>query len=153
MKDKSSKNKEQSSEAMIVLAIRWYPADDSNKPEYTTQGHMIKSLCYSYTTRVDYLKEQYDNAYAEWELLKDKVADGLATESAARSIENKIKFMETIKPSLKNAMRLKKIVYSEHLVFFRDASNNPQPYTFPIWSVGQTAGSQEITADTVPEKL
>ena len=153
MKDKSSKNKEQSSEDMIVKAIRWYPSDDSNKPEYTTRGHMIKSLCYSYTTRVDYLKEQYQNAYAEWELLKDKVADGLGTESASRSIENKIKFMETIKPSLKNAMELKKVVYSEHLVFFTDASNKPQPYTLPIRTVAQTAGSQEITADTVPEKL
>ena len=147
-------NKNKENIDMIVKAIRWYPADDSNKPEYTTQGHMIKSLCYSYTTRVDYLKEQYDNAYAEWELLREKVADGLATESASRSIENKIKFMETIKPSLKNAMRLKKIVYSEHLVFFTDASNKPQPYTLPIRTVGQTAGSQEIiTADTVPEKL
>ena len=114
---------------------------------------MIKSLCYSYTTRVDYLKEQYQNAYAEWELLRDKVADGLGTESASRSLENKIKFMETIKPSLKNAMDLKEIVYSEHLVFFTDASNKPQPYTLPIRTVAQTAGSQEITADTVPEKL
>ena len=113
---------------------------------------MIKSLCYSYTTRVDYLKEQYDNAYAEWELLKDKVADGLGTESAARSIENKIKFMETIKPSLKNAMKLKKVVYSEHLVFFKDASNKPQPYTLPVRTVGYK-GSDEVTADTVPEKL
>ena len=147
-------NKNKENIDIIVKAIRWYPADDSNKPEYTTQGHMIKSLCYSYTTRVDYLKEQYENAYAEWELLKDKVADGLANESAARSIENKIKFMETIKPSLKNAMELKKVVYSEHLVFFTDASNKPQPYTLPIRTVGQTAGSQEIiTADTVPEKL
>ena len=152
MKDKSSKNKEQSSEDMIVQAIRWYPSNDSNKQEYTTRGHMIKSLCYSYTTRVDYLKEQYDNAYAEWELLKDKVADGLGTESAARSIENKIKFMETIKPSLKNAMELKKVVYSEHLVFFRDASNKPQHYTLPVRTVANL-GSDEITADTVPEKL
>jgi len=152
MKDKSSKNKEQSSEDMIVQAIRWYPSNDSNKQEYTTRGHMIKSLCYSYTTRVDYLKEQYDNAYAEWELLKDKVADGLGTESAARSIENKIKFMETIKPSLKNAMKLKKVVYSEHLVFFRDASNKPQHYTLPVRTVANL-GSDEITADTVPEKL
>ena len=144
------KNKQ--SEDMIVKAIRWYPSDDSNKPEYTTRGHMIKSLCYSYTTRVDYLKEQYQNAYAEWELLKDKVADGLGTESAARSIENKIKFMETIKPSLKNAMELKKVVYSEHLVFFRDASNKPQHYTLPVRTVANL-GSDEITADTVPEKL
>ena len=152
MKHKASKNNEQSSEDMIVKAIRWYPSDDSNKPEYTTRGHMIKSLCYSYTTRVDYLKEQYQNAYAEWELLKDKVADGLGTESASRSIENKIKFMETIKPSLKNAMELKKVVYSEHLVFFRDASNKPQHYTLPVRTVANL-GSDEVTADTVPEKL
>ena len=145
------KNDKQS-EDMIVKAIRWYPNDDANKAEYTTRGHLIKSLCYSYTTRVDYLKEQYDNAYAEWELLKDKVADGLGTESAARSIENKIKFMETIKPSLKNAMELKKVVYSEHLVFFRDASNKPQHYTLPVRTVANL-GSDEITADTVPEKL
>ena len=137
---------------MIVKAIRWYPNDDANKAEYTTRGHLIKSLCYSYTTRVDYLKEQYENAYAEWELLKDKVADGLATESASRSIENKIKFMETIKPSLKNAMELKKVVYSEHLVFFRDASNKPQHYTLPVRTVANL-GSDEVTADTVPEKL
>ena len=57
------KNDKQS-EDMIVKAIRWYPNDDANKAEYTTRGHLIKSLCYSYTTRVDYLKEQYDNAYA-----------------------------------------------------------------------------------------
>ena len=56
MKDKSSKNKEQSSEDMIVQAIRWYPSNDSNKQEYTNRGNMIKRLCYSYTTRVDYLK-------------------------------------------------------------------------------------------------
>ena len=41
MKDKSSKNKEQSSEDMIVQAIRWYPSNDSNKQEYTTRGHTI----------------------------------------------------------------------------------------------------------------
>ena len=60
--------------------------------------------------------------------------------------------METIKPSLKNAMKLKKVVYSEHLVFFRDASNKPQHYTLPVRTVANL-GSDEITADTVPEKL
>ena len=92
------KKESQENVDIIVKAIRVQPKDDSNKPVHSTRGSLIKSLCYSYTKRVDYLKEQYQNTYAEWELLKDKAADGLASEGVSRSIVNKLNYMEALKP-------------------------------------------------------
>ena len=49
------KKESQENVDIIVKAIRVQPKDDSNKPVHSTRGSLIKSLCYSYTKRVDYL--------------------------------------------------------------------------------------------------
>jgi hypothetical protein len=148
------KKESQENVDIIVKAIRVQPKDDSNKPVHSTRGNMIKSLCYSYTNRVNYLKTQYQNTYAEWELLKDKVADGLSNEGVSRSIVNKLNYMEALKPSLKNSKGILKAVLTEHKVFFKDVEGEATEYSLPVSSVRQTAGNQEIVdVDTIPEKL
>jgi hypothetical protein len=125
-----------------IKAIKLYPADDSEKLEFTSRGRFLRNNCYSSTNDVRYLKAQHRQARAEWSILKE---DSKGDESTAKAIQDKQGYMATLEPSLDSAIEVRKCFEEEHLKFFG------KEYTQPVKGTKHLS-SQEVDSNYEPKQ-
>ena len=139
---KQSKNKP-SVTNVVVKSITALSLDNSNDIAYSTQGRVLKGMCYSFTNDLRYVNGKYRQYYAEWSVLKD---DSKGDESTARKMEQLQGYLYDLGSQAADLEELRDSAYQAHLDLFG------KDYVLPIKGSKMNARGQEIDKTWEPKK-
>jgi len=140
---KQAKNKP-SVTHVVVNSITALNLDNSNNLAYSTQGRVLKGMCYSFTNDLKYVKGLHRQAYAEYGILKE---DSKGDESTAQQLEKLRGYLSDLESQAEDLIELKEAAYWAHYELF-DTN-----YTVPIKGSKMQATRQEIDSDWEPKQL
>ncbi len=140
---KQAKNKP-SVTNVVVNSITALSLDNSNNLAYSTQGRVLKGMCYSFTNDLKYVKGIHRQAYAEYGILKE---DSKGDESTAQQLEKLRGYLSDLESQAEDLIELKEAAYLAHYELF-DTN-----YTVPIKGSKMQATRQEIDSDWEPKQL
>ena len=140
---KQSKNKP-SVTNVVVNSITTLNPDNSNNLAYSTQGRVLKGMCYSFTNDLSYVKGVHRQRYAEYAILKE---DSRGDESTANSLQKLRGYLTDLESQAEDLTELKEAAYLAHYELF-DTN-----YSVPIKGSKMQATRQEIDSDWEPTKL
>ena len=140
---KQAKNKP-SVTNVVVNSITALSLDNSNNLAYSTQGRVLKGMCYSFTNDLKYVKGIHRQAYAEYGILKE---DSKGDESTAQQLEKLRGYLSDLESQAEDLIELKEAAYLAHYELF-DTN-----YTVPIKGSKMKATRQEIDSDWEPKQL
>jgi len=139
---KQSKNKP-SVTNVVVNSITALNLDNSNDITYSTQGRVLKGMCYSFTNDLRYVNGKYRQYYAEWSVLKD---DSKGDESTANKIQQLQGYLHDLGSQAEDLEELRDAAYESHLKLFK------KDYVLPIKGSKMNARGQEIDSNWTPKK-
>lgn len=140
---KQAKNKP-SVTHVVVNSITALNLDNSNNLAYSTQGRVLKGMCYSFTNDLKYVKGVHRQAYAEYGILKE---DSRGDESTAQQLQKLRGYLSDLESQAEDLIELKEAAYLAHYELF--GTN----YTVPIKGSKMQATRQEIDSDWEPKQL
>jgi len=140
---KQAKNKP-SVTHVVVNSITALNLDNSNNLAYSTQGRVLKGMCYSFTNDLKYVKGIHRQAYAEYGILKE---DSRGDESTAQQLQKLRGYLSDLESQAEDLTELKEAAYWAHYELF-DTN-----YTVPIKGSKMQATRQEIDSDWEPKQL
>jgi len=140
---KQSKNKP-SVTNVVVKSITALSLDNSNDIAYSTQGRVLKGMCYSFTNDLRYVNGKYRQYYAEWGVLKE---DSKGDEGTARKIQQLQNYLFDLSSQADDLEELRDAAYQAHLDLFG------KDYVLPIKGSKMNARGQEIDKDWEPPKM
>jgi hypothetical protein len=111
---KQDKNKPTVTKA-VIQSISLLDSENSDNLAYTTQGRVLKSMCYSLTNDLRFVNSTYTQAFAEWGVLKE---DSRGDESTAVAISKKERYLHDLECQADDLQEMKDEMYEAHLKFF-----------------------------------
>jgi len=140
---KQSKNK-LSVIGVVVNSVTALNLDNSNDITYSTQGRVLKGMCYSFTNDLRYVKGLHRQKYAEWGVLKE---DSKGDESTSRELQKLQGYLHDLESQAEDLIELKDAAYQAHKDLFG------KDYVLPIKGSKMQATRQEIDSNWEPKKL
>jgi hypothetical protein len=140
---KQSKNKP-SVTNVVVNSITALNLENSNDIAYSTQGRVLKGMCYSFTNDLRYVKGIHRQKFAEYGILKE---DSRGDESTANSLQKLKGYLNDLESQAEDLIELKEAAYLAHYELF-DTN-----YSVPIKGSSMQATRQEIDSDWEPKQL
>ena len=139
---KQSKNKP-SVTNVVVNSITTLNPDNSNDLAYSTQGRVLKGMCYSFTNDLSYVKGVHRQRYAEWGILKE---DSNGDESTLVKLQQKERYLHDLESQADDLEELKTAAYQAHFELFSTE------YVLPIKGSKMIPTRQEIDSNWTPKK-
>ena len=140
---KQSKNKP-SVTNVVINSIKALNLENGGKNiAYSTQGRVLKDKCYSFTNGLRYLNGAYNQAFAEWNILKE---DSKGDESTSVAIQEKEGYLHDLESQADDFQELKDLAYEAHLELFKTH------YVLPIKGSKMVSTRQEIDSNWTPKK-
>ena len=78
---------------------------------YSTQGRVLKGLCYSFTNDLRYVNGTYNQTFAEWGVLKE---DSNGDESTLVKLQQKERYLHDLESQADDLEELKTAAYQAH---------------------------------------
>jgi len=128
---------------VVVNSIKALNLENSGNTTYSTQGRVLKGMCYSFTNDLRYVNGTYRQTYAEWGILKE---DSNGDESTHIKIQQKERYLHDLESQADDLQELKDLAYEAHLELFKT------PYVLPIKGSKMVSTRQEIDSNWTPKK-
>jgi len=128
---------------VVVNSITALNLDNSNDIAYSTQGRVLKGMCYSFTNDLRYVNGKYRQFYAEWGVLKE---DSNGDESTANKLQQLQGYLHDLGSQAEDLEELRDAAYQAHVELFT------KDYVLPIKGSKMNARGQEIDSTWTPKK-
>ena len=140
---KQSKNK-LSVIGVVVNSVTALNLDNSRDITYSTQGRVLKGMCYNFTNDLRYVKGLHRQQRANWAILKE---ESKGDESTAREIQKLQGYLHDLESQAEDLIELKDAAYKAHKELFGT------DYVQPIKGSKMQATRQEIDSDWEPKQI
>ena len=128
---------------VVVNSITALNLDNSNDIAYSTQGRVLKGMCYSFTNDLRYVNGKYRQFYAEWGVLKE---DSNGDESTANKLQQLQGYLHDLGSQAEDLEELRDAAYQAHVELFSTE------YVLPIKGSKMIPTRQEIDSNWTPKK-
>ena len=99
----------------VIQSISLLNSENSDNLAYSTQGRLLKSVCYSLTNDLRFVNSTYTQTFAEWGVLKE---DSRGDESTAVAIEKKERYLHDLESQADDLDEMKDLMFKLHIEFF-----------------------------------
>lgn len=111
---KQDKNKPTVTKA-VIQSISLLDSENSDNLAYSTQGRILKSMCYSLTNDLRFVNATHTQTFAEWGVLKE---DSRGDESTAAAIQKKELYLHDLESQADDLDEMKDLMFAKHIEFF-----------------------------------
>jgi hypothetical protein len=128
---------------VVINSIKALNLENSGNLTYSTQGRVLKGLCYSFTNDLRYVNGTYNQTFAEWGILKE---DSNGDESTLVKLQQKERYLHDLESQADDLEELKAAAYQAHFELFSTE------YVLPIKGSKMIPTRQEIDSNWTPKK-